>query len=143
MDIDLQAALPHRPPFLLIDEITALEADTVRARTTLRPSDALWGAVYSGHYPGNPITPGVLLCEMMFQASAVLVHQLAQSENLTGVPVVTRIQGMKFKSMVLPGDTVEISATLTEKMANAFFMKGIVKKDGKTAVQGEFAVALA
>lgn len=143
MRYDLEAALPHRKPFLLLDEILEVGPATVRAEYTLRSDDELWSRVFAGHYPGQPITPGVLLCEMMFQASAVMVHEMAKAEPIAGIPMVTRIQNVKFKSPVLPGDRVEIRAQLAEKVANAFFMKGSVHRNGKTVVQAEFAVALA
>lgn len=143
MAYDIQAAIPHRAPFLLLDEVTAISADAVQAFYTLRPDDDLWSRIYSGHYPGNPITPGVLLCEMMFQAAACMVHELGKGEALPGVPVVTRIQGVKFKKIVPPGSKVEIRASLQERVANAFFMKGSVLLEGKAAVQAEFAVAMA
>ncbi len=117
--------------------------DSIRAFTALRADDELWSRVYAGHYPGNPITPGVLLCEMMFQAAACLVHAIGKTELPAGVPVVTRIQNVKFKHIVPPGTELEIRASLRERMANAFFMKGSVLAGGKVAVQGEFAVALA
>ena len=142
MQTDIKAAIPHREPFLLIDRILETGESGIVAETTLRPDDELWSRIYAGHYPGNPITPGVLLCEMIFQAAAVLMAGLAGAGE-SGVPVVTRIQNVKFKAMVFPGDTLEIRASLSERMANAFFMKGSVKKDGRTAVQAEFTVALA
>lgn len=143
MDYDIKAAIPHREPFLLLDEIFEISEDVVRAGYTIRPDDDLWSRIYAGHYPGSPVTPGVMLCEMIFQAAAVLVHELGKTGPLAGVPVVTRIQGVKFRNMVFPGDQVKIRAQLVERMANAFFMKGSVLKGGKAAVQAEFAVALA
>ena len=143
MDYDIKAAIPHREPFLFLDRVIAVTGEEIRAEYELRPDDELWSRVYGGHYPGSPITPGVLLCEMMFQAAAVLVHEMGRAEPLAGVPVVTRIQGVKFKNMVFPGDRVEIRARLAERMGSAFFMKGSVLKDGKTAVQADFAVAMA
>ncbi len=140
---EIKRLIPHRAPFLLLDEVTSLTADSVEATYTLRPDDDLWSRIYSGHYPGSPITPGVLLCEMLFQASAVLLGQVARDAGLAGMPVVTRITAAKFKSMVLPGDTVTIRATLKERLANAFFMKGDIRANGKTSLQSEFAVALA
>ena len=140
---DIAALIPHRGPFLLLDEITAIGDDSVEATYTMRPDDELWTRIYAGHYPGNPITPGVLLCEMLFQASAVLLGRVAKEAGLAGVPVVTRITGAKFKSIVPPGSTVTIRATLKERLANAFFMKGDIRCGGKTSLQAEFAVALA
>lgn len=143
MDYDIQAAIPHRAPFLLVDEITEIGPDAVTAFSVLRPDDELWSRIYAGHYPGNPITPGVLLCEMLFQAAACMVHEIGRGEVMSGVPVVTRIQNVKFRKIVPPGSRVEIRASLQERVANAFFMKGSVLLDGKTMMQADFAVAMA
>ena len=146
MDFDVQRAIPHRPPFLLVDRVEEVAADSIRAFYTLREDDELWSRVYAGHYPGNPITPGVLLCEILFQTAACLVHEIGKNEPEllhNGTPVVTRIQNVKFKKIVPPGTEVEIRVTLRERLANAFFMNGAVLANGKTAVQGEFAVAIA
>ena len=102
----------------------------------------MWSRVYAGHYPGNPLTPGVLLCEMMFQAAAVLAGRLAPGRGLSGAPMLARVQDVKFRDAVLTDDTVEIRVELTEQVANAFFLRGRVAKDGKTAVEGRFTVAL-
>lgn len=146
MDFDVQNAIPHRAPFLLIDRVGEVTADSLRAFYTVRGDDELWSRIYSGHYPGNPITPGVLLCEMMFQAAACLVHEIGKAEPdllRGGVPVVTRIQNVKFRKIVPPGTEVEIRVSLRERLANAFFMNGSVLAGGRPAAQGEFAVALA
>ncbi len=142
-DDDIEKAIPHRAPFLLLDEIVLLEPNRIRAAYTLRHDDELWSRIYAGHYPGNPITPGVLLLEMLFQAAGVMIHESLLDKPMVGVPVVTRIQNVKFRSMVKPGDRVELQADLLDTVSNAFFVKGLVKNDGKTAVQAEFALALA
>ncbi len=143
MNEDIAAAIPHRPPFLLVDEVVELGPDSIRAAYTLRPDDELWSRVYAGHYPGNPITPGVLLCETLFQTAAVLLRDIAKTDALPGVPMVTRIQNVKFKSVVPPGSRLDIDAALTERLANAFFLKGSIRCGGKTVLQAEFAVAMA
>ncbi len=135
--------IPHRPPFLLLDTVLELGVDSIRAQTTLRPEDQPWASIYPGHYPGNPITPGVLLLEIIFQAAAVLAADIVGREHLKGTPVEPLKQNAKFRTMVCPGDTVEVAATLPERAGNAFFMKGSMKKDGKEALRCEFAVALA
>ncbi len=140
---DIKTAIPHREPFLLLDEILEVSTESVRAAVTLRPDDELWSRVYAGHYPGSPITPGVLLCEMIFQASAVLAHEILKGENPAGVPMVTRIREVKFRRPVRPGDRLEIRAELAERMGKAFFMKGSVSRGGKVAAEAQFAVALA
>ncbi len=143
MEYDLAAAIPHRPPFLLLDDILELTKDNIRAAYTPRPDSPLWREVYAGHYPGQAITPGVLVCEMALQAAAVLAYETAKTEKLAGVPVVTRLQNVKFKKMLPPGVRVEIRASLQERLANAFFMKGEVKSDAGVIAQLEFAVAFA
>lgn len=142
MDFDLGRAIPHRPPFLLLDEVVELSSEALTAAATLRPDDELWSRIYAGHYPGNPITPGVLLLEMLFQAAAALLSGTgAGGEN--AMPVVTRIQDAKFRRMVLPGDSLLVRVELSERISNAFFMKGKVEKNGKTAAEARFAVAWA
>lgn len=138
----IEDAIPHRPPFLLIDRVVDCGGDAITCETELAADHPLWERVYAGHYPGHPITPGVLLCEMVFQAAAVLMSEKLSATDAETMPVLTRIGGAKFKEMVLPGDTVEVSATLKEQVANACFMTGTVKKAGKLAVRVEFAVAL-
>ena len=131
--------IPHRPPFLWLDRVLELDNKAVRAEKTL-PSDL---DVFQGHYPDYPIMPGVLLCEAVFQAGALLIAQMLRGEReLKGVPVLTRILGAKFKREVRPGDTVEIRAELKEQVGPAWFLKGRVQVNSKTAVQVEFACAL-
>lgn len=138
----IKAAIPHREPFLLVDEVLEVDAGHARAATTLRPDGELWSRVYAGHYPGNPITPGVLLLEMLFQAAGVMIHANLKGSALSGVPVVTRINNVKFKNMARPGDRVDIAVSLAERMGNAFFCSGAATIGGKTAIQAEFALAL-
>ncbi len=97
---------------------------------------------FKGHFPGNPIMPGVLTCEAVFQTGALLMA-LNSGETLAGrTAVVTRIQSAKFKNMAKPGDTLNIKVELVEKIANASFMKGKVEVAGKTILTLEFACAL-
>jgi 3-hydroxyacyl-[acyl-carrier-protein] dehydratase len=135
----IQERIPHRTPFLWLDQILELDAESIRAEKFLSTDLD----VFQGHYPDYPIMPGVLLCEAVFQAGALLISETLQNkEDITGVPVLTRILGAKFKREVGPGDTVEIRASLKEKMGPAWFMKGSVRVKGKVAVQVEFACAV-
>ena len=136
----VKALIPHRPPFLFVDEIVSEGADGLVAKRTWRAEENF----YEGHYPGAPITPGVLLCEAVFQAGAVLLGELLRQEPEAGggaVPVLTRILGARFKREVRPGDRLEIRAALVERMGPAWMMKGSVRVGGKVAVQVEFACA--
>jgi 3-hydroxymyristoyl/3-hydroxydecanoyl-(acyl carrier protein) dehydratases len=131
--------IPHRPPFLWLDRVVEISGDTIRAEKKVDEDLD----VFRGHYPDYPLMPGVLLCEAVFQAGALLIGERMRgaAEEGDGVPVLTRILGAKFKREVRPGDTLEISASLVERMGPAWIMKGAVKVGGKTAVQVEFACA--
>lgn len=135
----IEARIPHRPPFLWLDRVLALEENSVTAEKRI-PEDL---PLFAGHYPGHPLMPGVLLCEAVFQAGALLLSERLRAEggSDTAVPVLTRIFGAKFKREVHPGDVLEIRAELTEKMASAWLMKGSVRVGGKVAVQVEFSCA--
>jgi 3-hydroxyacyl-[acyl-carrier-protein] dehydratase len=130
-------AIPHRPPFLLLDEIVEQTESCIKCRKTFTGDEEF----YQGHYPGFPLTPGVILCEAAMQAGAVLLSKFA-SES-AGVPVATRMNDVRFKKMVRPGDTVELEAELKERVANAFFMTAKVTCGGQVAVRFEFACTMA
>jgi 3-hydroxyacyl-[acyl-carrier-protein] dehydratase len=137
----IQERIPHRAPFLWLDRVLDLDIGngTIRAEKTL-PADL---DIFQGHYPDYPIMPGVLLCEAVFQAGALLISEMLQGEKeITGVPVLTRILSAKFKREIRPGDTIEIQAILKEQLGPAWFLKGSVRLNGKIAVQVEFACAL-
>lgn len=132
--------IPHRPPFLWLDRVVEMGEAAICAEKTL-PEDL---DVFRGHYPDYPLMPGVLLCEAVFQAGAVLLGELLRQEAEGGggaVPVLTRILGARFKREVRPGDRLEIRAALVERMGPAWMMKGSVRVGGKVAVQVEFACA--
>ncbi|MBE0481171.1 MAG: 3-hydroxyacyl-ACP dehydratase FabZ [Dehalococcoidia bacterium] len=131
-------AIPHRPPFLFVDNVNELDQSRIRASREISPSEPF----FQGHYPGNPIMPGVLICESIFQAGAILLSSLIE-DPAEGVPVLTRISNAKFKNMVKPGSLLELEAELVEKLGSAYFLKGKASVAGKTVVTVEFAVSLA
>ncbi len=140
---EIQAAIPHRDPFLLIDEIVERDERHIVCRKTFRPDEYF----YAGHYPSFPLTPGVLLCEAAMQAGAVLLSSHVPAAGDDGsarrVPVATRMNDVRFKRMVKPGDTVLIEVELNERLADAFFLSAKVSCGGKLAVRFDFACTLA
>ena len=139
---EIQAAIPHREPFLLIDEIVERDARRIVCRKTFRPDEYF----YAGHYPQFPLTPGVLLCEAAMQAGAVLLAQQVPRDAAGAaarVPVATRMNDVRFKRMVKPGETVLIEVELNERLADAFFLSAKVTAEGKLAVRFDFACTLA
>lgn len=139
---EVEALIPHRDPFLFVDEILerdlADERPSVRVRWTVRADSDF----YRGHYPGRPVTPGVLLGEHAFQAGAILVSlRLGGFSEDDGVPVLTRIESAKFKRMVAPGDTVETEAVAVERLGPAWYMEAVVRVGGKVAVRLRFVLS--
>lgn len=133
---DIEALIPHRDPFLWIDEVTEISNQRICARKKIAEDLD----VFRGHYPHFPILPGVLQLEAAFQAGAILIAK-TQEVGEGQVPVVTRVNNTKFRTMVRPGDTLDIEVELTETLANAFFLRGKVSVDGKVSVRLEFACA--
>jgi 3-hydroxyacyl-[acyl-carrier-protein] dehydratase len=107
-------AIPHRPPFLFVDRIIELSGTKIRTVKEIKPDEP----VFEGHYPGQPIMPGALICESIFQTGAILLSKMMGGIG-GGVPVLTRINNAKFKSIVKPGNTMDIEAELVEKVSNA------------------------
>lgn len=125
--------IPQRPPFLFVDNIVERSEKTIK--TTLQVTGL--EDFFQGHFPGNPIMPGVLLQEALFQSGAALMSGRAGA----GLGVVTRVQNAKFKNMVRPGDLLEMEVELVESLSNAHYMKGVSKVAGKTVLVIEFTVA--
>jgi 3-hydroxyacyl-[acyl-carrier-protein] dehydratase len=132
------AAIPHRDPFLLVDEIIEQgESWIVGSKTFTGRED-----FFAGHYPDHPLVPGVLLCEAAMQCGAILLSsRLAESAGK--VPVATRMNDVRFKRMVRPGETIRMEVELCERLADAFFLKAKVTVEGHVAVRFEFACTAA
>jgi 3-hydroxyacyl-[acyl-carrier-protein] dehydratase len=133
---EIEDLIPHRDPFLWIDEVIEITDSRIVARKQINEDLD----VFRGHYPHFPILPGVLQLEAAFQAGAILIAK-TQQMAAGQVPVVTRVNNTKFRNMVRPGDVLDIEVELTETLSNAFFLTGKVTVDGKTTVRLEFACA--
>lgn len=133
--------IPHRPPFLFVDEVVSEGADGLVARRTWRADEDF----YRGHYPGAPITPGVLLCESVFQTGAVFMAKQALASGAkpgAGVPLLAKISDVRFRNPVYPGDETLIEVKKKEAMGGFTMMSGNVKKaDGTRVLTVEFSVA--
>jgi 3-hydroxyacyl-[acyl-carrier-protein] dehydratase len=134
----IEALIPHREPFLWLDEVLELSETLVRARK--RVAEDL--EIFRGHYPDFPVLPGVLLCEAVFQAGAVLIASGGDIPE-GHVPVVTRQHETRFRRMVRPGEVLDIEARLDETLGGAWFLSGTVRVDGQVAVRLQFACTAA
>jgi 3-hydroxyacyl-[acyl-carrier-protein] dehydratase len=131
--------IPHRPPFLFVDEIVSETTEGLIAKRTLRADEDF----YKGHYPGAPITPGVLLCEAVFQTGALFLArqvQAGQGSN-QGVPLMAKISDVRFRNPVYPGETIIIEVKKKESLGGFTMMSGSVKSGEKRVLTVEFTVA--
>jgi len=133
--------IPHRPPFLFVDDVVSETADGLVARRKWRADEDF----YRGHYPGAPITPGVLLCESVFQTGAVFLAKQALAAGAkpgAGVPLLAKISDVRFRNPVYPGEETLIEVKKKEAMGGFTMMSGNVKKaDGTRVLTVEFSVA--
>lgn len=131
---ELKNVIPHRNSMLLIDEATKTSENTCEGKKYITGDE--W--FLDGHFPGNPVVPGVILCEMMAQASSVIIAE----KSAVSTPYFTGIEKAKFKNKVLPGSTFEIKCELTKNRGIFYFIKGNGYVDGKLCVSAEFSFAL-
>jgi 3-hydroxyacyl-[acyl-carrier-protein] dehydratase len=136
--------IPHRPPFLFVDEILSHDATGLVAKRTWRAEEDF----YKGHYPGAPITPGVLLCEAVFQTAACFMSLKARSagvaagEGAKAVPLIAKISDVRFRSPIYPGDTVTLEVKEKDALGGFTMLSGTIKKaDGTRVLNVDFAVA--
>ena len=129
----IKSILPHREPMLLIDDVE-LEGDTSVGRYTVRGDEFF----LQGHYPGNPIVPGVILCEMMAQSACLLVNPGGKNHT----PYFTGLNNVKFKNKVVPGDTVTFKSQLIGRKGAFYFVKCGGHVGGKLCVRGELSFAV-
>jgi 3-hydroxyacyl-[acyl-carrier-protein] dehydratase len=131
----IEEILPHRPPLLLLDEVVELEPGVrVVARKTVREEDC------AGHFPGNPIMPGVLMVEALAQAGAVAV--LSEEENRGKLALFAGIDDVRFKRIVRPGDVLTLTCELETVRGPVGRGKARATVDGQLAVRGTLTFAV-
>ena len=133
------AAIPHRPPMLLLDEIIESEEDGIVCQKKFSAEEFF----FQGHFPDAPIVPGVILCETALQAGAVLLARRYPSAEGNDLPVVTRLNNVKFKRMVRPGDTIQVTVKIQELLANAYFLSARLTCEGELTASLDFACTMA
>jgi 3-hydroxyacyl-[acyl-carrier-protein] dehydratase len=134
---EIMKILPHRYPFLLIDRITELipgqKAVGVKNISVNEP-------YFPGHFPGQPVMPGVLIIEAMAQVGACAV--LSEPSYQGWIAFLAGVDRVRFKKQVLPGDVLTITTELTALKSNIGKGKGTVTVNNKLVCQGEFLFAL-
>jgi 3-hydroxyacyl-[acyl-carrier-protein] dehydratase len=126
-------SLPHRYPFLMVDRVIGIQGDDygvgIKNVTINEPH-------FQGHFPGNPVFPGVLMIEGMAQTAGVLCIAADFSKQSKLVYFIT-IDKAKFRKPVFPGDTIEYHMKKIRRRGNMWWFRGQAKVDGKTVAEAE------
>ena len=131
---ELKEYLPHREPMLLVDEID-IDSEGVCHSKYLVKDDEIF---CRGHFPGNPIVPGVIQCEIMAQSCALLVKDEIKGKTT----LYTGIDNVRFKHPVKPGDLCEVTASLKNRRGTIFYCDAVLKVAGQLCCRGELSFAL-
>jgi len=134
----IEAVIPHRAPFLLVDEVVALDPGVRCAARRLVREDEPW---FRGHFPGNPIFPGVLVVEALAQVGAIAA--LSQPGAAGKLVLFAGIDKVRFKRVVRPGDTLDLKVEVIAMRAGVGRGKAVATVDGDLVCRGELMFALA
>lgn len=130
----IKSILPHRDNMLLLDEVELID-DIAHGKKTITGDE--W--FLKGHFPGNPVVPGVILCEILAQSVCVCLGGVIGNDKL---PFFTGLDKVKFRNPVKPGDVFETKCEITKDRAPFYFAKGSGYVDGKLCVSAEFSFAI-
>lgn len=136
--IQIQKMLPHRYPFLFIDRVLSWEPEkSIHARKLVSMSDP----ILQGHFPGNPIVPGVVQVEAMAQAAALLAQLSGAFDPDTQLCLFMGIQEAKFRAPVVPGDVLDIEV-VSLRLGRIGKFEGEIKVDGKVCSSAKFTAII-
>ncbi|MCA2961679.1 MAG: 3-hydroxyacyl-ACP dehydratase FabZ [Silvanigrellales bacterium] len=139
---DIVALLPHRAPLLLVDRVVAVDYDAMEIEATKCVSGL--DPVFAGHFPGNPVMPGVYLVEGLAQASALLCFSYFESK---GIPyerrcLLTSIDEARFRKPTVPGDVLHYHVKYDRSRGHFAWFTGQAKVDGETVAEAKFSALL-
>ncbi len=131
---EIKKILPHREHMLLLDEVEQNDGVAI-GHYTVRGDEFF----LKGHFPDNPIVPGVILCEILAQSACILLQDAMSDGNL---PVYTGLNNVKFRSPVKPGDVIETKCHIKRSKHPFYFAEGTVTVEDRLCVSAEFSFAI-
>ena len=131
---EIMGVLPHREDMLLLDDVAEENGEAI-GHYRVRGDEFF----LRGHFPGNPIVPVVILCEILAQSACVLMKDALAEGRL---PVYTGLNNVKFRSPVRPGDTIQTRCRIRRAKHPFYFAEGTVSVDGRLCVSAEFSFAI-
>jgi 3-hydroxyacyl-[acyl-carrier-protein] dehydratase len=139
--IEIGAILPHRYPLLLVDRVVEIEAGrrivAIKNVTVNEP-------FFTGHFPGRPLMPGVLLCEAVAQTGGLLAHHSAPDSVGRGkVAMLAALDHVRFRRQVTPGDQLRLEVESLRRRGAFWKMRGVACVEGKIAAELEFTLMTA
>lgn len=134
---EIKAIIPQREPFLMVDEVE--EFVPGQSCTAYKYVD-IKEDYFKGHFPGNPVMPGVLICEALAQTGAIAI--LSLEENKGKNALFGGIDKLRFKKMVVPGDKLKLEVKVIKRKGPIGIGEAIATVDGKIAVKGELTFAI-